>query len=220
MMRGVLKIVSVLAFVLCMATALLWARSYWVADSFNIDTASYPRIVTKKTDEPEFKDRILNTFLSANRGMIEIAVERSTEEGYLRIENLKDWNQTHPAGTFVRWNRGPSLLAGDHFPSINVDATEVELDHLGFFIGQYSVPGMMGGSVDFIVHIVDIPLWSLFMLLAALPAVRLLVRTNRLRRCRREANGLCPICGYDLRASKERCPECGTPISMKIEAQI
>jgi hypothetical protein len=46
---------------------------------------------------------------------------------------------------------------------------------------------------------------------AALPTAWLymLVRTRR-ERTRRRREGLCPVCGYDLRATHERCPECGS----------
>jgi hypothetical protein len=56
---------------------------------------------------------------------------------------------------------------------------------------------------------VAVPLWSLLLLLAVWPAWHLwTVRRDGPEKRRRR--GLCAHCGYDLRASAERCPECGT----------
>jgi hypothetical protein len=52
----------------------------------------------------------------------------------------------------------------------------------------------------------EFPIWPLCLATAILPAVRLIRwRINR----RRRQTGTCPTCGYDLRATPERCPECG-----------
>ncbi len=53
---------------------------------------------------------------------------------------------------------------------------------------------------------VCVPYWSLELAATVLPGVWM-VRWNRRRR--RLAAGCCVACGYDLRASIGRCPECG-----------
>jgi hypothetical protein len=55
---------------------------------------------------------------------------------------------------------------------------------------------------------VIVPLWMPVVATALLPAARAGLWWRRRKLRRREA-GLCPSCGYDLRASPERCPECG-----------
>ena len=52
-----------------------------------------------------------------------------------------------------------------------------------------------------------IPFWLVALATLAFPAARS-VRRRSLRH-RNAQLGLCHACGYDLRASPERCPECG-----------
>jgi hypothetical protein len=55
-----------------------------------------------------------------------------------------------------------------------------------------------------------VPHWLLFLAAATLPCVGVLRRWRGRVRLRRLAAGQCGRCGYDLRASPGRCPECGS----------
>jgi hypothetical protein len=54
------------------------------------------------------------------------------------------------------------------------------------------------------------PYWCPAVGSAVLPMAWIALRSRRRHGLR---GGCCPICGYDLRASPERCPECGTAVT-------
>ncbi|HEY7119259.1 MAG TPA: hypothetical protein VH475_21900, partial [Tepidisphaeraceae bacterium] len=74
---------------------------------------------------------------------------------------------------------------------------EIRLDWMGFRI----VTGERWGDYH---RAVFMPFWVALLVTAVLPA------TVCLRRRHRSIDGRCSTCGYDLRATPDRCPECGT----------
>jgi hypothetical protein len=68
----------------------------------------------------------------------------------------------------------------------------------GLAVYAYTSPGIAATAWH-------IPLWLPALLLTIGPAARLLTLRRRSR------SGHCRRCGYDLRATPERCPECGRP---------
>lgn len=77
------------------------------------------------------------------------------------------------------------------------------------FVSLNPMPGLARDEALCVPHLFVI------LLCAILPSWWILLRARaRKARCR---NG-CPECGYDLRASPERCPERGTPVPKNAEA--
>jgi len=113
------------------------------------------------------------------------------------------------ACAYVRWLT-PTI--GDF--SVSFDSKNVTADWIGLtgsiptvagfgYYSRESPPNKVRESV------LRMPYWC-FMTLAV---IAILIDTvSRARRRHRVASGRCRNCGYDLRASRDRCPECGTPI--------
>ena len=106
-------------------------------------------------------------------------------------------------------DRRVQFLAGDgRFPPTDLYAywqRRGAVFHGGGFAVSRSAPeyGALGGVLA--------PLWLPAAAFAMSPIAWLILR---LRRWRRQRAGLCPQCGYDLRATPGRCPECGTIASV------
>jgi hypothetical protein len=116
------------------------------------------------------------------------------------------------------WQRGNAMKT----MQFNIDdPMGGEVAFAGFAITQqrhFPTTNIQSFSPTFVENhlAVVIPSWFLTLLFGALPGA---IAFRWIRGVRRRGEGFCPVCGYDLRASAGRCPECGTAISPAASAR-
>ena len=117
----------------------------------------------------------------------------------MTFKSESDSNHDRPA---FQINYGASEETG------NSSIQDARNGMFAFSNGQLNI-GLRGSSHWVFMRWVTMPTWFVVLLMAILPTIAF----RRWRRQRhRTREGLCLNCGYDLRASPGRCPECGKEV--------
>lgn len=185
MKRRVVTAVGALWLLACILSIAAWVRSYWFEDSW----------LRQRADGRDL--------LWSSRGAV--VFTRMTYERVRWPQEPSLTDSRHPVVSTPS-STAPTTRAKTGIPS---PAAVRDWTFLGF---KWEVrPGgtVTSGSrsVGFSpMWRVGLPFWFITLVFAVLPIAwmtRLLARRVR-------HPGVCPTCGYDLRATPQRCPECGT----------
>ena len=205
MRRRLFTLCAAASLVLCVAVCALWVRSYWVG---------YSGIVRHETLTADgYRERFV--LFASGRGTFGIGFDTVRDDGAearrLGYTPPRRWRaDVGPAraeSVAERWlapRRTGALRAGESFRWRQ------------FAVLRQARPTLLlrGPRVHWWSHSASweavFPAWLPAALTAAMPAWAAL-RIGRTRHRRRA--GLCPACGYDLRASPDLCPECGAAAS-------
>jgi len=181
--RRLLNHVTVLSLLLCVAVCVLWVRSYGNRITPTLDL---PYATALYRCPAENRDGRIG--LSLNRWTWEVpAPPQPRELKWVEAppEPLRSW-------LFARRPDG-------------VQVGGIDLFYRVVYRQEQSAPGQQKSS--YVYGGITMPHSYAAVIFLILPAVRL---RQVVRQGRRRDRNQCPRCGYDLRATPDRCPECGT----------
>jgi hypothetical protein len=180
--RRLFTLCSLLSLALCVAVCVLWVRSYRTADQVSHWHGPVARTAGPRGGKPY------------TRGL-----EVSHFSGALVIRHLEMRGEVPADGSRWRHRRLPPEGLRDALND-GYWRSRRAWRFAGFAHGR-AIPGETSSMV---------PDYALALATAVTPACWAARRLRRHRARGRRARGLCPTCGYDLRATPGRCPECGT----------
>jgi hypothetical protein len=169
--RRLLSLLTGLSLVMCVAAAVLWVRSYSLAQFVGWSD----------------RDRFVGALSS---------------HGLVRLEH-GSYPGDDPGWSYVAYPPPAGASTGLWREALARDRHGRRLRDIGIAYARVDYHGD-GRRVRRALYL---PHWLLVAATIAAPAWRV---GRMIRARRRPAAGRCPRCGYDLRATPERCPECGT----------
>jgi|SRR5690348_3768912 len=193
-MGRIFTFLSALSLLLCVVILALWARSYWRSDSLYRPTLD------------AFSQPDGSYIICSSRGLI-------------ILESGRVFGKTMPGKT--PYLGGPPVQSHDRSLSWRLNTQSVvgsapygKLVNTRFGFGRRTSAYVQ--QVNPTTQQLGIQTTTVYPhYLAAIFAAFLPITwaLNRMRRRSRTRTGACPTCGYDLRATPTRCPECGTLIA-------
>lgn len=202
MIRRLFTAASALSLLLGVAIAVIWVRSYWFADGFG----------RSALDPRSLRYTCIEIVIQSGR----IAVSRTRQD--FDRESFPLWDaelRSSPSSMKPGlWHQPGGAAPRDQFRVVVTRTHNVNRPYQGwewFWSGGIQHRRLQErGRYSETVSGIEFPCGYLVVLclIAGYPAMKALFRVIRGGR----HPGLCRYCGYDLRASTERCPECGTPI--------
>jgi hypothetical protein len=181
------KLTAVISLLLCAAAGALWLRGLWHFELANVTYTRWPAT-----------DRMYSAFaqLSWYRDTLEVQLITSSASPVHFSDPSSKWFNVSPADQPPGWQWSS---AGDRTTQFMNGYPH------GFHWQHYiwaPVPGYRSDTWQ-----IGVRPWLIVALLLVLPAAWI---NGRRKKRRARLLGLCPHCGYDLRATPDRCPECGT----------
>lgn len=185
--KKAVAVATIISIMLYLGLSFLFIRSHHAIDCIGWRGTSY--------DTPKLY--LWQFWMEPNATGISVNLEKSVETGL----------DSHAVGVRCEDFRGCYYTANSRAFSAPETATWTERVRFGHNSWTATFPGHHGQQEQFIV-----PWWAMFLLTALLPAWDIWTIGRRWSRTKR---GLCPGCGYDIRACAERCPECGQKLPFK-----
>jgi hypothetical protein len=210
MLRRLFMVLSMLSLLLCLAVGVMWVRSYWVGD-----VTVYEAPDRQALEWSRYTLRFDRGAIYAERHRCLFDTEPAFAGYAPSILNGQRSRLRHRTTTPEPYGRSRA------FPRAPMTNLNILLADLGFGVDSDDDPPrpvllrrdsrwVAVGSYTQHRRGVWLPYWLLAGLTAIAPAWWGKRWLARWRRRRRFPLGHCPACGYDLRASPGRCPECGT----------